>query len=518
MLLFKLIPSAIKSHIIFIYTGLFICFMLMLAGCSKKHDAVIDALTKPSTIDSSAITSGTAAGSNETGYNADDLVENASFTSTVSVTFGATVSISNPLAAGGVVITQTGANVVINSSIDAVEYKISGTTANGSVKIYSSKKFKLTLNGANITCSNGPAINIQSSKRVFFVLADGSTNTLTDGTTYATSTEDMKGTIFSEGQLVFSGTGSLTVKGNYKHAICSDDYIRIRSGNITVTGAVKDGIHTNSAFIADGGTVKITAGSDGIECEEGYAIINNGNLTLNGVEHGISASYEGTDNTIIPYININNGTLNITTTSGEGIESKNALTINNGTIIANTIDDGLNAATALNINGGSVYLASIGNDGMDSNGTITITGGKVIAIGSQAPESGIDCDARSLKITGGIVLGLGGTTSAPDVNASTIHSVIIGNGAANQIIHIEAAGGTEALTFLAPSPYSTLLFASAKLKAATAYTIYAGGSVAAGSTSFKGLYTSGSYTKGTQSGTFTTTNMVTQSGGTISTK
>ena len=69
-------------------------------------------------------------------------------------------------------------------------------------------------------------------------------NYLADASSYSTVTgEDEKGCFFSEGQLIFSGTGALTVTGNYKHGICSDDYVRLRSGsNITVASAVKDGI------------------------------------------------------------------------------------------------------------------------------------------------------------------------------------------------------------------------------------------------------------------------------------
>lgn len=487
-----------------------------LAGC-KKDSATSEttaAASVTASVDSTTIVSGTAEGSTVTGTNADDLIENSTFTSIVAIAMGTTATITNPLAASGVTITQSNGDVVINATASNVEYALSGTTSSGSVKIYSEKKFKLTLNGVSITNNDGPAINIQSSKRAFIVLADGTTNTLTDAATYATSAEDQKGTLFSEGQMVFSGNGTLNVTGNNKHAIASDDYVRVRSGNITITGAKTDGIHTNDSFIADGGTVKITASSDGIEAEEGYVIINNGTFTINAVDDGIAASYEGTDATITPYVTINNGSITVNTTTGEGIEAKSVLTINKGNVLATTADDGLNAGTALYINGGNVYAYSSGNDAMDSNGTFTITGGKVVAIGSKSPEASIDCDARTFKVTGGIVVGIAGATSAPTASVTTVRALVMGSGNA-QLIHIEAADGKEALTFMAPAAYSTLLFASSKLKASTTYTVYTDGSVAGG-TNFKGLYTSGTYTSGTKGTSFTTSSVLTQTGGSIS--
>lgn len=498
------------------WTFLFLfIFVSVLTGCSKS--ALTDSSSGSSgttggtvTIDSTN-TSGTAEGSTDSAYNADDLAENSTFSHTVSIVFGAATVITNPLDGSGVSITQAGDAIVITSTVKEVAYELSGTTANGSVKIYSDNKFQLTLNGVDITNANGPAINIQSGKRAFIVLAANTTNTLTDGSVYSTSTEDMKGTFFSEGQLIFSGTGALTVKGNYKHGICSDDYIRVRSGTITVTGAVSDGIHTNDAFIADGGTITVTAGSDGIECDKGAIVINDGIITIHAGDDGITASYD-TDNTIDPYVTINGGTITITTGAGEGIESKSTLTINKGTIAVTTVDDGLNAGSKIIINGGYIYASSSSNDGIDSNGPMTITGGRIVAIGAAAPEEGFDCDQNTFKITGGTLVGIGGATSSPTASVSTQYAAILGGGAANQLYHIESADGTEALTFLAPKTYTTLLFSSAKLKGNTSYVTYTGGSVANG-TSFQGMYTSGTYTRGTKAGSFTTSSMVTNAGG-----
>lgn len=319
---------------------------------------------------------------------------------TIKVTFsGNNAMIDNPYAYAGVTVTQDNGDVVINSTISDIElkYLISGTTTNGSVKIYSTYKFNVLLNGTEIINPDGPAINIQSGKKVTVTLVDNTINKLTDGATYIENgTEDMKSTLFSEGQLNFEGEGLLYVTANYKHAICSDDYIRIKSGNIIITGSVKDGIHANDYFRMDGGTVNITSSSDGVECEKGYIQINGGNLTINSGDDAISASYKGTDTTIDPYVEINGGIINITTNNqkGAGIKSKTStITINDGTLNIKVL--GI-ASKALN-SGGNTTI---------SNGNLTIlTSGSAYYDTSELDTSsaaGIKCDG-DLTIQNGII-------------------------------------------------------------------------------------------------------------------
>jgi hypothetical protein len=491
--------------------------LLMFSGfsCSKDTDPITTSSGGTvTTITDTTTSTATHEGNTDTAANEDDLIANSTFSSIVTISFGSTVDITNPLAGNGVEVAVSNGDVVVNSTAEEVEYVLTGTTTNGSVKLYSETKFKLTLNGVSIANADGPAINIQSHKRVFVVLADNDTNTLTDGTTYtAYQEEDMKGTFFSEGQLIVSGGGSLSVKSKFKHGICSDEYFRMISGTITVTGAASDGIHTNDAFIADGGVINVTSSNDGIQCEQGYIVINGGTFTINSGDKGISAAYD-VDNTIDPYLTINGGTINVTSTAGEGIESKSTLTINNGTITTKTSDDGINASDAMYINGGVIYAYSSSNDAIDSNGTLTVTGGTIVAVGTLAPEEGFDCDHNTFKITGGTLVGIAGASSAPTASVCKQPSVLLGSGSANKLINIQSSDGVEALTFLIPRSYSTMLFSSSKLKSGTTYAVYSGGSVTSGTT-VNGIYTAGEYTPGTKSASFTVSSMFTKAGGSI---
>lgn len=563
----------------------------------------------------------------------DDFIENSEFTSIVTITYnGTTATVNNNVS--GVEVSANGGHVVVNSTVSKVEYVLNGTTTNGSFKVYSEKKFKLSLSGVSILNPTGAAINIQSSKRVFVVCADGTTNTLADGSSYTSTTEgeDMKACLFSEGQLIFSGSGLLTVTGNYKHAITSDDYVRLRSGcNITVAAAKKDGIHTNDAVIIGGGVLKISSTEDAIQCEDGgitmtggfvkvsttankahglkacldviisggaiqaqvagaasKGISCDGNLTFSGGKltafTSQTALYEDNDlsscagikcdgNILITggeiaiqstggagkgincdgSVTINDGTVKVITTGtqciynrlsssakgikadgaltinggtvlvkatggegSEGIESKSVLTVNNGMIAALCYDDCMNASNSIVINGGTIYCYSSGNDGIDSNGTLTITGGVIVSSGTTSPEDGFDCDQNTFKITGGIVLGIGGGTSTPTSSVCTQRSVIYGGSGSNgEYLNIQSADGTSILTYQIPRAYSkmTVLFSSPNLTSGGSYIISKGGTVSGGS-EFFGLYTGATYSGGTQAATFTASSMVTQVGST----
>ena len=309
-----------------------------------------------------------------------DFEENLSVAGKVTVTYNGTVATvsasgktvtsgdkpSNVLS--GVMVQVQGAHVAISSMVKDVQYTLKGTTPNGSFKLSaSSMRSRITLDGVNITNPTGAAINIQSSKTIMVKLADGTTNTLKDGVTYTMTTgEDQKGTFFSEGQLVFSGKGSLDVQSIGGHGIVSDDYVRVRSGNITVN-SVRDGINTNDRFIMYGGVVNVTAQQDGLDIGKGYIEIGGGKLTVNAVDEGITASYEGDDAgnidpLITPYINIKGGLIKVTTTDDKG--------------------HAVRAMSALSMTGGIVQATAkgAGAKAVMSEGDMTFTGGKLTAL------------------------------------------------------------------------------------------------------------------------------------------
>lgn len=329
----------------------------------------------------------------------DDFVENSSFASRIEIVYNGTSATATG-SVSGVTVTANGAHVTVNSTAGGVEYVLSGTATDGSFKVYSEKKLKLTLAGVSLASGQGAAVNIQSKKRIFVESRAGTENVLTDAASYTNTVdgEDQKACIFSEGQLIFGGTGTLTVNGNYKHGICSDEYVRLRSGcHITVASAVKDGIHTNEQIIMGGGLLKLTVSGDGLDCEEGGIYIRGGLLKAN-ITGAAAKALKGTTD-----IALSGGQL-LLLTSGSAEYDSDDKDISSPA--------GIKCDGNFLLQGASVSIKSTGaaGKGINSDGTLTVDGGtlKVITTGRQYVYGNLDSSPKGLKADGALTIN-GGT-------------------------------------------------------------------------------------------------------------
>ena len=371
----------------------------------------------------------------------------------------------------------SGARVTIDmqtNSVKNVTITASGTSTDGQLKIYGEKKFKLTLDGLNLTSKTGPAINSQCKKRIFVHLADGTTNSLTDAATYSddafylnastAADEDRKGCFFSEGNLIFSGTGVLQLQGNYKHGLVTDGYLYTRPGvTIVVNSAAKNAIHVkgdatdNIGVYIAGGLIYTNTASDagkGIktdlnaEIAGGKLLLNTSGKAVYDSDENDTSSAAGlkTDGNVIitggtlvlkstgtggkginadGSISISGGTTTVTTTGGKytysrdltsspkGVKADGDITISGGTLniaVTGKSDgsEGLESKATLSISGGTVYSWAY-DDAINAATAIDISGGRVYAYGSN--NDGIDSNGK-LTISGGLVIGVG--TSSPE--------------------------------------------------------------------------------------------------------
>ncbi len=328
----------------------------------------------------------------------EDFVENTSFSSQINIAYSGT-SATVTGSVNGVSVTVDGADVTVNSTAKSVEYVLSGTATDGSFKIYSDNKIKLTLNGVSLTSGKGAAINIQSSKSVYMESVSGTENSLTDAAVYTNNVgiEDQKACLFSEGQLLFSGSGTLTVQGNSRHGICSDDYVYIHSGtNINIASAASDAIHANQKVIIAGGQLKMTPSSDGIECEAGGIEIRGGLVKANITGNTSKAIKSASD------VNIT-GCQVLLLTSGNAEYDSESADVSSCSCIKSSGNVTVSDAT--------VYMKSSGmaGKGINSAGTVKISNSdvRVITTGGEYVYGSLNTQAKGIKADGAITVNSG---------------------------------------------------------------------------------------------------------------
>ncbi len=233
---------------------------LSLQACSKDPFEI----GFPDGSESAAVNADDSLGEKILTDNTEDNVANTTFARTVKVTFsGGSATVSG--ATADFAVTTDGAGVTItNNGSEAVIYELSGTSADGYFKLYSTRKQEILLNGLTLTNKQGAAINNQSHKRTFVVVKG--TNTLADGASYTLTPtdEDEKAAFFSEGQLVFSGDGTLTVNATGKAGITSDDYVRFMAApTVKVTSSAGHGVRGKESVIVSDGTVDVNVSGTG---------------------------------------------------------------------------------------------------------------------------------------------------------------------------------------------------------------------------------------------------------------
>ena len=386
-----------------------------------------------------------------------------------------------------------GAHVVIDMQthdVSGVEIEVSGKSYDGSLKIYGSSKYKLTLAGVELTSSRGPAINSQCKKRIYVHLAEGTTNRLTDVSKYSddvwyidparSGDEDRKGAFFSEGHLIFSGTGVLVVAGKQKNGIASDGYMFTRPGvTIAVTEAAKNAVHIKGdsddgiGILVTGGLIYANVASDagkGIKTDLD-AEIRGGKLDLNTSGNAVyeadenetsSASGIKTDGDIL----ISGGTISVKSigTGGKGLSADGNITITGGETSISTTgkkfrysssltsspkgvkadgnilieggklnisvtgvsdgSEGLESKSVLTINGGEIYIHAY-DDAINAAEALVVNGGRIYAY--SVNNDGIDSNGE-LTFNGGLTIAVGGNAPEESFDCDVSSKFLVNGG------------------------------------------------------------------------------------------
>ncbi len=381
------------------------------------------------------------------------------------------VEITNPLLSSGVSITSTGNHVTINSvyEVKDINYICSGTASDGSITMYSPKRFNLLLNNLDLTNPSGAAINIQSDKKATIHAVSGTSNVLTDGATYviADAEMDMKAALFSESKLKFIGTGTLTVNGlgDDKHAIASDDEVLLESGNIIVTSASKDGVHAKDGFYMQGGALNITASADGIDGDEGIVEILNGSITVNDLSDDQSAIK--CDSTFT----VSGGTivLDVAGDQSKGFKSKQGMFLLGGSISGTASGDVvleasgsgydasyctlIKADSSIVIDGASIDIVTTGTAarGLSCDVDINMESGELTVVSSGDGDAYTNADGEAdayhgacIKVDGDLNI-YGGTVALSNSGSggkgiSSDNDIVIGDGVTEPVVSVTTSG------------------------------------------------------------------------------
>lgn len=366
-------------------------------------------------------------------------------------------------------------------------------------------KVQLVLDGFDGTNETSAVINGIQSDKIILTLADGTENTVKDGSTYVYSSDEEDepdAAIFSKDDITVNGGGSLAVEGNYKHGIKTKNDLKIISGVITVTAA-EDAIKGKDSVSVKDGTVTVKSGEDGIKSNEdadedkGYVIIDGGVISIAAGDDGIHAE---------TYLTVNGGTIDVTE-SHEGLEGRK-VDINSGTIRIKSSDDGINAAyggtdegsgdsqgngqdsqengrgkmqadpdTCVRIAGGDVTVDASA-DGIDSNGDFYMDGGNVLISGPVDNGDGaLDYNGIAL-ISGGTIAVAGSAGMMQAFSEESSQAMILvyyeSKQEAGTKIQLTDGVGTELLSWQPEKAWECVLISMPELEDGSTYRLTAG--------------------------------------------
>lgn len=446
--------------------------MLALSACDASGQ-MLGNTTTGSAITASKVADSLASGSTTT-------TENGKTSITVS---GDNISIKGNGA------TSTGKTITIS---EAGSYQFSGSLEEGQIKINTDGEVKLILDQFSITNSkDAPIVNEKGTVQI--LLKENTENKVVDRRSAKEDTDsgaeksgsktddtnastDFDAAIYSEGDLLLGGQGSLNVEGGYEDGIHSKSALTMESGTYEIT-ASHHGLNGKKTLTVKDGTYGITTVEDALH-SKGDVSVENGKLTIQAGDDALHA-----DQTLT----VKNGTIDIQK-SNEGLEG---ITVNveGGDISIQSSDDGINGAgesedgsavdISVNISGGKVKIVP-GGDGIDSNGNLNVSGGTIVVDGpSDGGNAPIDYDGTA-TITGGTVFASGnsGMFQGFDENSSTQSSIIDyldQNAKAGESITITDANGKEVFSSSdTTQSFNTFLYSSADLKEGKKYTVKVG--------------------------------------------
>lgn len=287
----------------------------------------------------------------------------------------------------------TGAGCFMKDGVLTIEeagsYILTGTLEEGSVLVDAKKssEVNLVLSGVTITNNDGAAVFIKKAEKVNLYLAEGTVNTLTDGTLYVYASEEEtepNAALFSKTDMTISGTGTLQVNANYNDGIVGKDGLALLGGTVKVTAA-GDAIVGKDILYVAGGSYELVTGGGAKNAEAHFSEMDRGFFG------GFGDSVSEEEDTVSKKTLKSDSLLYVTGGSfvmdscDDALHSNDAVVLDGGIYTISTGDDGIHAETELFINDGVYHIEKCyeGLEALD----ITINGGEILIV---AEDDGVN--------------------------------------------------------------------------------------------------------------------------------
>lgn len=344
----------------------------------------------------------------------------------------------------GLTVSREGMDVTIASPYSGMHYVFSGHAAASHVVLQGSSAAKISMDNAALGAT---VVESQISAPVVLATKPNTRNSLAS--------------LSAAGSLVVTGEGELQLvsEADGQPALSASSDLTVQGGVINIFTSGKDA----KGMVADRLAVE---GGD-------IHVITTGESSVSGDYLGEEGSHALLARTLAT---VKGGRLTVKTlgeSGGSGIASLGDFEMTGGRVALACFDDPVSAEESITISGGELFTSSLVDDGMDSKGSIEVSGGTVYVVGSYPNEGAFDNNGKTFAVNGGVVIGIGAKSDAPQSGKSDQACVEVKKkeGFA-RFVRLSDEAGLQLLAFETPAYAKTTLVLSApSLERGKSYTL-----------------------------------------------